>query len=392
VWFRTLVKIGLLSSASVFAQVTGRFYLEKEVYAPNEPIILHFEAKNETKERIGIRDADPYSFCSGFHLVFTTEPEVKTRSCDLRGFGGSCLSGGALVEPNGVRTQRILLNYDHDVSREGFYQLQVHRQLSYQPIPEPGTYSFEYSQSEHHDVLSFRVDANTRFDQSAYGPWIKQLKSEDYVIRLEAARVLASMAPRYLEDVLLGFADDPELKRFAPLAFKRLKTERAYQAALSLLQKSDVGTYEFIEAGNLLADTGDPKWFEVLAEIGRKQPRNVSYLINAAKTGGERSVPLLQQLLLSDPDQSVQMNATAALGYTGSRNALPLLLELLRTGDDSVADRAIGSLQQLTLRTAGVLRENPQAQYLKWLQWWNREGKTAPVYRSGNCLDLKPLD
>jgi hypothetical protein len=34
---------------------------------------------------------------------------------------------------------------------------------------------------------------------------------------------------------------------------------------------------------------------------------------------------------------------------------------------------------------------NRQAEYIKWLRWWEREGVTAPIYKDSDCGQAIPL-
>lgn len=205
--------------------------------------------------------------------------------------------------------------------------------------------------------------------------------------RSEAASVLASLAPASQEDVILGFAADPQLRQFAPLAFHRLNTPRSMAALAGLLRTSHPGTFESMESDRYLSESGDQQWFPLLRDMALRNAQNISYPANAAKLGGERMVPTLVSLLNSPDKQSTRRNAVSSLGYTASRSAIPVLIELLMS-DDDIAESATWSLLSLTHRKSG---EQPRAQYPKWLAWWAREGTTAPIYETGACGDSIPL-
>ena len=79
---------------------------------------------------------------------------------------------------------------------------------------------------------------------------VKQLHSKDIQQKMEAGRILASLAPVSLEDVLLGFADDRDLRPWAPLALSRLHTERGLAALAELVRTGQPGSYEHMQARN----------------------------------------------------------------------------------------------------------------------------------------------
>jgi hypothetical protein len=82
-----------------------------------------------------------------------------------------------------------------------------------------------------------------------------------------------------------------------------------------------------------------------------------------------------------------------AMGSTGSRAALPILLEQLKSPDVDTSDRANYGLQLLTHRTAiqNPQTRNREAEYGKWSRWWEREGATAPIYKDTECGEMLPL-
>jgi hypothetical protein len=135
--------------------------------------------------------------------------------------------------------------------------------------------------------------------------------------------------------------------------------------------------------GNL-AETGDQQWFPLLRDVAEKNARNVPYVSNAAEVGGEKMLPTLVSLLSSPDRQFTRTNAVSAMGYTASRAAIPILIELLKAPETDIADRAAGSLQQLTRRRA---EGKPQDQYAEWSGWWSRERNTATMHRIGECGD-----
>ena len=385
---------GLLAwSALAAGQVTGRFYLSKETYAPGEPVYLYFEVTNSASEPHSVLQADPYSFCSGYEIHVSGDAAYDPNdSCGAFAFAGSCVSGSWLLKPGERRTERILLNYDHSIDAPGDYQVDASRSLPY------GTGSGGFF-TEPHDILQveehfhFRIDPNNRPDPEIWQGLVAQLRSQDSLDRREAARALATLAPRSLEDVLLGFADNPEFRWLAPLAFHRLHTERSMAAMAALLVKAEPGSYEHMKSADYLAESGDSKWFPLLLEVGREKPQIGGYLTDAAESGGDQALPFLMDLLHSPDTEFTRPNAVSALGYTGSRAAVPILVDLLGSPDLGTAQRALAGLRQLTHRSVGdrSWEEHPQSQHSRWLQWWAREGASAHIYKANECGDVARL-
>jgi hypothetical protein len=222
-------------------QVSGEFYLEKPVYARGEPIFVYFQAVNNGPTTERLYSADPNSpFCSAFQTVISTDPPRSSRAC---GGGISCLSSSVELLPGERHVERVLLNLQHKLDAPGMYSVQVMRRAHN---------SLNGDRLEVHATLDFRVDRHVA-QSAVFQPWLDQLRSTDQLKRIEAARALASVAPRSLENTLLTFGDDPLLRQFAPLAFHRLNTPRSMAAMAELLQKTNPGSFEYWQASAYLS-------------------------------------------------------------------------------------------------------------------------------------------
>jgi len=104
-------------------------------------------------------------------------------------------------------------------------------------------------------------------------------------------------------------------------------------------------------------------------------------------------MPLLVELLRSPDKEYTVLNAASGLGYTGAREAVPILLGLLSSSNTGVGERALGSLQQLThMRLDGDHSAvSPQPQSARWIQWWTRSQGTARIYKASECGEFSPL-
>ena len=379
-------------SAICVGQLSGRFYLEKEVYAPDDPVVLFFEVTNNSHTGQNILQAEPYSFCSGYEVHVSSDYDPNS-SCRLAGGGISCLSSHVLLPPGKSRTERILLNYEHMTDKPGEYDVEAIRHLPYAD-EKVDYFSTATSDLEVRAQLHFRVDETSTPDEKALRGFVTDLKSRDMGVRLEAARTLATLGPRSLERTLLGFSDNEEFRRFAPLAFHKLNTERSMAAMAELLVKAKTGSYEHIESAKYLGESGDSRWFPLLAEVARSNARISNYVAYAAQSGGPDAVPLLIGLLRSPDKEYTVLNATSALGETGAREAIPILLALLSSSDPGVAGRALGSLQQLTHLSLGGDRFNnasPQSQAARWMRWWAHSQGTVRIYKASECGQFSRL-
>jgi HEAT repeat protein len=390
---RLLVAILLTCPGIASGQVTGHFFLQKETFAPGEPVFLYFEATNSGTETQNLHQADPYSFCSGYEIRVSSDP-TSSSSCAAMFTGGSCLSSDAPLGPGKSRTERILLNYEHKVDAPGYYEVEAVRHSSY-AAADLEYFTAAKTPLEVREHLHFRVDENAATDNLSIQSLVEQLHSPEESARREAARALASLAPKSLEDLLLSFAKSGEFKEWAPLAFHRLNTPRSLEALGELLRTTEPGTYENMKSAEFLAQTGDQKWFPLLLEIAQKNAKNGSYVFDAAESGGELILPTLLMMMRSSDAEFARPIAISAFAYSGSRAVIPILLNLLRSTDSGTSERALFGLRQLTHRSAMAgdrWFDDPQSQYAKWAQWWNRNGANAPVYKTTECGEVTPLE
>ena len=365
---------------SAVAQLNGEFYLEKTTFAPGEPVFLYFKVSNNGPDTVEIAKPDPEQpFCSGVSITVSRNP-ADPSTCPVWADHGCSIDGQppplSPLLPGKSRIDRYLLNFHHEISTAGDY----------------------WVEAEHVDILGrahaklyFRVDEDVPgFPLGNVQPWVDQLKSTDQEKPREAARTLASLAPPSLEGLLLTFADIPEFRGYAPLAFHRLHTPRSMKAMADLMKASGPGTFEQMEAARYLAQSNDLQWYPLLLDAAEKNPGIVDYPAYAAELGGDKMLPVLVDLA-KNADSRLQ--AVMAMGSTGSRAAIPILLELLKSPDEGTSDRASYSLRLLTHRTAVWDPMNPdrQAEYVKWSQWWTREGATAPIFKDTECGEPVPL-
>jgi hypothetical protein len=233
---------------SVFAagQASGHFYLERTNYALGEPIFVYFEEVNQGPKDEIFYSGDPYSFCSGYRFNVSSDRPQPLCGSNAGGqaINVSCGGGSLVIPPGGKYVERVLLNFAHKTDAPGDYTVQAVR----------GSFATDAK-----DTLKLQATLRFQVDQKAVTmktlqPWVDQLRSTDPILRLEAARTLASIAPKSLEDVLLRFARDPWIRQFAPLAFHRLNTPRSMAAMRDLFEKTQPGTWEHRKAGDYLAD------------------------------------------------------------------------------------------------------------------------------------------
>jgi len=380
-------------SGSVVAQISGNFYLDKSIFAPGEPVFLHFQTTNNGPKSAKMGQADPYTFCAGYQIKTSGDPaDPSPHSSCVVGFAGDCLSSAMTINPGESKSESILLNFEHDLSKPGEYEIEAARRFSYADA------ALDYFKAPKESIeaqakLYFRIDPDLTINSEILHAFVDQLHSQDSTKRIEAARTLASIAPVSLEDLLLTFADDREFQQFAPLALHRLNTPRSMAKMAEMLSKTHPGTYEHMKAAKYLAESGDRQWFPLLLEIARNNAKIGTYVMYAAELGGAAMLPSLMDLLRSPDKEFTRLSAISGFGFTGTREAIPILIELLKGSDTRTIGYAERSLEILTHHTADQnWNNNLGPAYQKWSQWWVRSGPTAPIYGREECGEITPFD
>jgi hypothetical protein len=234
-------------SGIVAAQVSGEFHLEKPVYAMGEPIFVYFQVVNNGLKAERLYSADPNSDCSAFRIAVSNDAPGPSCARAI-----SCLSSSIVLAPGEKHVDHILLNLAHKIDLPGEYSVNAEVRSRYlrgsNIMWEPTT-------------LHFKVDQNAA-QREVFQPLRDQLRSGDLLKRIEAARALASVAPSFLEGTLLAFADDPYIKKFAPVALHRLNTPKSMAALAQLRDKTEPGTFEHWQAATYLDhdECADAPW------------------------------------------------------------------------------------------------------------------------------------
>lgn len=398
-----LLLVSLSLPALAGSQLDGRFYLSKEKYPAGEPVFLVFEVENKGTQPVMIQTAEPLSFCGGYTIEVEGpkwQESIGSFGC-YGGVGGSCASSDEVLKPGGRHIDRILLNQSYNLRRPGRYSLRVSHELPYGP--GDGDLSMLYPGGIHETfdgqleiVLESSEDSELKPEFQKY---LLGLRSDDPRRRIEAANVIADLAPPFLEGTISQMLDSPDLKYFAVRGLRNLGTPTAHQALASFVKNSqprqETGAYQ--DAIRYLGQIGDHNDLAMLLQVAHANPpdsysREVA-MESAGEVGGDDAVPLLVAEL-KDPSINVKQSAVRALYLTGSSNAVPVLIELLRSTEERVSGTAEFGLQVLTHRSATEPNSGmtPATTYAKWNRWWNTHRDSVTIFKYDQCGDVVPLE
>jgi hypothetical protein len=385
-----------LLSSTAFAQLQGHFSLEKAQFSVGEPVYLRFELTNQGKEPVQFLQGSRYSFCGGYGIEVSNAPPVQHSSCE-HGIVVSCIAGTQIVAPGETRHETILLNFEHDLSKPGDYDVHAVWAANYGPKTEgfPNPAGGQQIKVEEH--LRVRLlDANGENLEPLFQPYIAGLTAQDEEQRIEAARVIGSLAPPFLEDTMVSMLDIPAARSFALQGLKKLNTAHSREVLAGIVQATTGYSYEKEQIIKYLADMGDKRYFPLLLDIAQKQPPNQArdYVLAAARLGGEDAIPFIKSLL-ADSDPFSRANGLIGLSETGSRSAVPILIEILKNPNPDLGTLALTGLRQLTHRSpfldGQIYQQSPSRLYSAWLRWWMLYGNSAPVYGPQQCGEILPL-
>jgi HEAT repeat protein len=389
-WF-----LPLLLTAVAYGQVEGKFTLAKSELKAGEPVWLGFEMKNSGKETLYFLAGDPYSFCGGYRLEVTHGDPVQHPSC-TNAVGGSCPSGTQIMREGDRVSDRLLLNYDHELTQPGQYHVKATRYVRTATTDDPAAMVHGHETTIEQE---FDLDVKPRDDaalQAELAPYVEQLKSSNEAEVREAARVLSSSAPVFLESTMLAMLNQPATRIFAIAGLQKINTAAAREALARLARSSlESYSYEGARAAGALSEMGDRAYFPLLKEIAdSKAPNQASEAIrDAATLGGDEAIPWLAAKL-QDSDPFARGNVPWALAATGSRRAVPILIDLLLSKDDHAPEAAESALVQLThhsLSPGTYTSGTPALAHQKYAQWWMSH-PDAEVFAPKMCGEIQPLN
>ena len=396
-----LVIISLLFPSLAAAQLDGHFYLSKSSYSAGEPIFLIFAVENKGTEPVMIRTADPISFCGGYKIEVSRAKSQDHFGCN-GGFGGSCPSSDEILDLGKKHTDRILLNRSYDLRQAGRYALRVHHNLPYTGA------NGELAQLARPDATQENFDADLEIIiepsqesllKTEFQEYVQELQSSDSRQKLEAAQVIANLAPPFLEETIIHMLDSEQWSYLGVRGLRNLGTPSAHRALVAFVKNSEPtpisGAYQ--EAIRYIGEAGGRNDLDMLLEVAHSNSAESSsreLAIEAAgEVGGDDAVPLLARET-KNPSIDTRQAAVRGLYLGGSRKAVPLLIELLRSPEERVNGTAEFGLQVLTHRfPAGTsTKENPSSAYLKWIHWWNTHRDTATIFKYDECGESLPFE
>jgi hypothetical protein len=389
----------LLNAAPLPAQhVEARFTTNKANYLVGEPVLVALTVSNGGDKSIFIDLKSPdlaKLLCDDFAVeVPGAESAQEQWGC---GFAGSCGRGFREVLPGKSLSLRRLLNSQFRL-QPGVYAIHAHT-----AIVVHGQNLFDSTQIAQFDVvdtLMVKVERSNKNElKAAFQPFVEELDSPDLMKRSEAAGAITTLAPPFLEDVLIELTKSS----FAYAAIGALRKADTAKTREALVQIA-TGTGDSmlrIEAARNLGRTHDATYLPTLLKLMETDDKGVQNTAAeaAGNLGGPAAVPQLAALV-SSSDVETRRAGTNGLGDSHASQAVPILIGLLLDSDANVRQAAVSGLYLLTHRAAFENNQwadvtSPQsavAVHQRWVSWWNSHGKNSKIHGSADCAPPESLD
>jgi hypothetical protein len=385
------------SSVGSEAQFAAHFSLPRPNYLSGEPVFVDFEVQNTDSEPLRIQKASAYSFCDGYGFEATGLRRRDVPSCS-EGSAGGCSFRLDTLRPGEMYSEHILLNHYFDLRKPGTYDVHATRQLSYQSVNANLAVPGPQPHAEFEAYFTITIDKYGTIDlQSVFEPFVRDLESSDLKRKFEAAEVIADLAPAFLGATLVDMLNSRDLQTFGVRGLRTLATPEAHQALAEFVKNfpptNEFGPYQ--EAIRALGEIGDASDVDLLLSVAHANAQvgasRILAIEAAGEAGGDSAVgPLATELSQSSADARVA--AVRALYLTGSRSAIPILIDLLRSPQEKVAEAAAYGLSALTHHDVGNsdAAARPSASYAWWAQWWLKHGATARIFKPTKCGNTMP--
>lgn len=355
-----------------------RVHPEKATSVLGEPIVLLVELSNFGSQA---QQFDDGPCMQSFEPIVPVEHRVtgSLYGCSGGGRGGSCAGSFVELKPGENLLRRYLLPDGLEPDIAGDFDYTLKRQIT---LYAKGYHKVLGRQEVMESFTIHAVQADRPRLRADYAPLIADLESRDSQQYVLAVGAITEHPQDFLEPLILKLSQETRTMRASITGLKKLGSDRAKQRLADL---TGSGYEESIRqpATTALAELGDSSYCELMLQL-MKLGQGYTSEIAARGAGllcGEKAIPQLVSLLSGKQTTVPTYEIATALGNTGSRTAVPILIELLSTADAGLNSAASEALYTLTHRSAG----GPGADRQEWMSWWALQGKTAQIFDPTQC-------
>jgi HEAT repeats len=364
-------------------ELAARFHPEKPTNPLGEAVFVVVELTNISSRTVQFDDGP----CA---QSFTPVVPVNHRAsynlygCTGGGTAGDCLGSFVELKPGEKLLRRYLLPDGSEPEAPGDFDYKVERQITF--YARDGSHEVVDRQELRDTFTVHAVQANQARLEADYAPVVADLQSRDLMQHGLAVSAITQHPQEFLEPVILKLSRDPQTMVASITALKKLGTDRAKQR-LAELTASGYEEYVRQPATTALAELGDTSYCGLMLQLLNLRQ---GYTSETAARGagllcGDKAIPQLVSLLLGKPSTFPAYEIAYALGNTGSRTAVPILIDLLTSADASVRRAANEALYTLTHRQSNGNGDDFGVDHQHWVSWWDLQGKTAQIFDTTEC-------
>jgi len=393
--------VPVMAQTPMQPEVSMKFSSERILLG--EPVWVLVTAHNGSDAAMKWNPGD-YCFMDKAAPVTAVVPEAtpgngKQEPCEYGMPGGNCMMGGntTTLAPGESATWRFLLEGDFSFTHAGTYHVQLtsHPGRAFQS----GKAAVQEKPAEITQTLVLKVLPK---DDAALLAREKQMAAD-----MEAEMLPAKREPMPMEEEKreASFRESMNVRRVRNglAAQPVVGMEAVFEHWLQLPNDFESDAVAGLKNLNTKESRAD------IAEIAKTPNKPNSYIEESAtyalgETGDRQYVPLLVELTAS-PNQRVRRAAIRSLGDLGGDTSVAKLVEIAHTGESIERGDAVSALGHTDSRTAVkalidlmsdprfsdaswplfVLTHQRLSTEAAWQQWWNTGGNKAPVYSQFEC-------
>ena len=390
--------LALLTAATLSAQdVEARFATDKTDYLAGEPLFVTLTITNKGGAPVWIdfKFSDAPMFCENFTLEVPGAEAPAHWGC---GYAGSLREQFKEIPPSGSIAVRRLLNKQFRLQRTGAYAIHAHTSLVVRNQDLFGSPPIE--QFEVTDALRVVLQTSNEGQlKAAFQPLVEDLSSADEMKQGEAATAITVLAPPFLQDVLIEMTNS-KYAYAAVEALRKADTPKTREALASIASGSGDSALR-VEAINNLGRTGDATYLSVLTQLLASDDKTIQFAAAEAAgvLGGSKAFSQIVALVSSSAAPT-RVAGAGGLGHTRTRQAVPVLIQMLLDSDSNVRQAAVNGLSLLTHRIARYGNEwsdvtdasSANEVHQRWVRWWSAHGNDSKIHGMTDCAGFSSLE
>jgi hypothetical protein len=387
-----------------------------------EPVWVLVTARNDAGTAIQWNPGD-YCFMFAQQPVTAEVPGAapgsgKPEPCSYGAIGGNCMVGGNTTEiaPGESVTWRYLLEGDFHFTHAETYQVALtpHPGKVY-PIPSENAATLvrparvtetltlmvlpkddaallarekQMAAEMESEILSQKHTPITKAEREASWREMQNVR--------QVRRGLAVQPAPGMESVFVHWLQLPnDFEGDAITGLRNLNTEESRAVLVAIAKTPDKpNSYTQESATAALAEMRDRHYYPLMVQLLVSPDEVVrrAAIVGVGSLGGEAGVAKLVEVARTG-NEIEQEDALSSLGNTDSGAAVEALIDLMTAKNlhhPLDAEWPLFVLTHHRLESVKYLR-TPEEAHEAWQQWWNTEGRNAPVYSPYECASKGAL-